>query len=181
MIMKAGMPIRSVLYPLSGIPTIQGELTFILQGISPSHAVPRKSNPEPQPFGAMIMRKPLIVLAALLLPLSVQAQEMQWEDYEPTSTLVVPQNPVTKAKYPFIDAHAHQWRIGGASAEDVAALVAEMDKMNMAVMVNLSGGSGDDLVQKVQNTEMHAPGRFASHLNRGQQQRDQNPNDGDNN
>ena len=77
----------------------------------------------------MTMRKPLILLAALLLPLSTQAQEMQWEDYETTSTLAVPQNPVTKAKYPFIDAHAHQWRIGGASESDVAALVAEMDKM----------------------------------------------------
>ena len=113
----------------------------------------------------MIMRKPPILLAALLLPLSAQAQEMQWEDYDPVSTLVVPENPVTKAKYPFVDAHAHQWRIGGASASDIARLVADMDAMNMAVMVNLSGGSGDDLKQKVENTEMHAPGRFVHYAN----------------
>ncbi len=96
---------------------------------------------------------------------SAQAQEMQWEDYEPRSTLVVDENPVTRARYPFVDAHAHQWEIGQKSEEEIDALVAEMDALNMAVMVNLSGGSGQTLRENVRNTEAHAPGRFVHFAN----------------
>lgn len=93
------------------------------------------------------------------------AQEMQWEDYEPRSTLVVDEHSVTRAKFPFVDAHAHQWRIGSLSGAGIDSLVAEMDAMNMAVMVNLSGGSGESLRQKVAHTEAHAPGRFIHFAN----------------
>ena len=106
-----------------------------------------------------------LLLLVLFLPFAAQAQEMQWEDYEPRSTLVVAEHPVTKAKFPFVDAHAHQWRIGEMSKADMDQLVAEMDAMNMAVMVNLSGGSGADLKQKVDNTEAHHPGRFVHYAN----------------
>ncbi|MDX1548428.1 MAG: amidohydrolase family protein [Rhodothermales bacterium] len=111
------------------------------------------------------MKIQTLAVLALLLPLAAQAQELQWEDYEPRSTLVVETNEVTRAKYPFVDAHAHQWRIGEASAEEIAELVAAMDALNMAVMVNLSGGSGESLQQKVANTEAHAPGRFVHYAN----------------
>ena len=111
------------------------------------------------------MKIQTLAVLALLLPLAAQAQEMQWEDYEPRSTLVVEANEVTRAKYPFVDAHAHQWRIGEASAEEIAELVAAMDALNMAVMVNLSGGSGESLQQKVANTETYAPGRFVHYAN----------------
>ncbi len=104
-------------------------------------------------------------VAAVLIVPAACAQEMAWEDYEPRSTLVVPENPVTRAGYPFVDAHAHQWRIGEMAEDDLAALVADMDALNMAVMVNLSGGSGEDLVQKVRNTEAHYPGRFVHYAN----------------
>ena len=46
------------------------------------------------------------IFNTLLLLLSyniVFSQSMEFEDYNPPSTLVVPENPVTKAKYPFID------------------------------------------------------------------------------
>lgn len=106
-----------------------------------------------------------MLAANALPPLPVHAQEMQWEDYEPRSTLVVDEHPVTSAKYPFVDAHAHQWRIGEMSESQVDELVAEMDALNMAVMVNLSGGSGESLRQKVENTSRHAPGRFVHYAN----------------
>ena len=35
---------------------------------------------------------------------------MDFETYDPVSTLVVPKHIVTKAKYPFIDVHNHQWK-----------------------------------------------------------------------
>ena len=83
----------------------------------------------------------LFLLCALCgLTWVAPAQDMPWEEYAPTSTLVVPEHPLTKAKYAFVDVHAHQWRIGQASAEDVATLVGDMDAMNMGVMINLSGG-----------------------------------------
>lgn len=108
----------------------------------------------------------ILLLAAACVPLAaVHAQEMQWEDYEPRSTLVVEEHPTAEAEYPFVDAHAHQWGIGSMSESELDALVAEMDALNMAVMVNLSGGSGEALKEKVRNTEEHAPGRFVHFAN----------------
>jgi uncharacterized protein len=113
----------------------------------------------------MKIRYPFLFCAVLLLPLSAQSQELQWEDFAPISQLVVPQNPLTKAKYRFVDVHAHQFRIADMSAADMETLVAEMDKMNMGVMVNLSGGSGDELAAKVQATEQRFPGRIVHFAN----------------
>jgi uncharacterized protein len=70
---------------------------------------------------------------------------MSIEEYEPRSTLRVPETILTRARFPFIDVHGHQGGI--RSAEQVGRLVGEMDELNMAVMVNLSGGSGERLVQ----------------------------------
>ncbi len=107
----------------------------------------------------------LLVCSCLLAPAGAHGQEMQWEDYEPRSTLVVDENPVTSARFPFVDAHAHQWRIDSMSEAEIDALVAEMDALNMAVMVNLSGGTGESIAEKIRNTEAHAPGRFVHFAN----------------
>ena len=63
---------------------------------------------------------------------------MGFEEYEPKSTLVVPQHLITHAKYPFFDVHNHQWDVPN---QDLKDLFAQMDKLNMAVMNNLSGKS----------------------------------------
>jgi predicted TIM-barrel fold metal-dependent hydrolase len=62
--------------------------------------------------------------------------DLSFMKYDPPSTLKVAEHPVPRAKYPFIDVHNHQWDLDEAG---VRQLVVEMDKMNMAVMVNLSG------------------------------------------
>ena len=113
----------------------------------------------------MTWRCPLLLLMMGIVPFAAHAQEMQWEDYEPRSTLVVEEHPTTEARYPFVDAHAHQWRIGELSAAGIDSLVEQMDALNMSVMVNLSGGSGASLRQKIANTEAHAPGRFVHFAN----------------
>ncbi len=59
-----------------------------------------------------------------------------FHEYDPPSTLVVPEHPVTAARYPFVDVHNHQFEMPD---QDLSKLVAEMDELNMAVMVNLSG------------------------------------------
>ena len=61
---------------------------------------------------------------------------MDIEEYSPISSLVVPENPVKKAKFPFVDVHSHQWRM---SMQDLSPLVEEMDSLNMKVLINLSG------------------------------------------
>ena len=56
--------------------------------------------------------------------------------YDPPSTLVVPEHPIPRARYPFVDVHSHQFELDEAK---VRQLVADMDVLNMAAMVNLSG------------------------------------------
>ena len=68
-------------------------------------------------------------------------------DYKPHSTLVVPQHPVPRAKYPVIDIHSHQ--PAPISAQQLATVVQSMDALNLRVLVNASGATGDRLVQSV--------------------------------
>ena len=90
------------------------------------------------------------------------AQEMSFEDYNPKSTLVVPGDSIFKAKFPFIDVHGHQYRM---PTQDLTYVVADMDKLNMGIMVNLSGRTGDQLVQSVKNIADNFPGRFVVFAN----------------
>ena len=81
----------------------------------------------------------IIFPALLLIQVSIFGQQkatMDFEKYDPVSTLVVPKHELKKAKFPFIDVHNHQWDGPG---QDIAALTREMDQLNMRVMVNLSG------------------------------------------
>ena len=64
-------------------------------------------------------------------------------DYKPKSTLVVPDHPVPRAKFPVIDIHSHQPT--PISPEQLDQVVAAMDRLNLKVLVNLSGGTGDRL------------------------------------
>ena len=96
-------------------------------------------------------------------PVPTPAISMSIEDYDPKSTLVVPEHPVTRAKFPFIDVHNHQDR--GQSASDVQRLVQDMDSLNMRVMVNLSGGSGEELARGLANLNGRYPKRFVAFAN----------------
>ena len=89
---------------------------------------------------------------------------MSFEEYEPKSTLVVPEHPVRRAKFPFIDVHSHQ-RTSRMTPEDVAKVVADMDGLNMAVMVNLSGGSGESFQQGLAKLTADHPQRFVQFAN----------------
>ena len=90
------------------------------------------------------------------------AQTLEVEQYEPRSTLVVLEHPTTRARFPFIDIHGHQRSM---TAEQAASLVAEMDALNMGIMVNLSGGRGEQLNRMVQAMKGPYPSRFAVFAN----------------
>ena len=68
-------------------------------------------------------------------------------DYKPRTTLVVPQHPVPRAKYPVIDFHSHQ--PAPISAGQFDQVVKSMDQLNLQVLVNASGASGDRLKQSL--------------------------------
>ena len=59
---------------------------------------------------------------------------LHFEDYNPPSSLVVPGQIVKSSKYPFIDAHNHQFDM---SLEKLEQVIAEMDQLNMAVETTL--------------------------------------------
>ena len=106
------------------------------------------------------MRKLFIIAFPILTIHSACAQtstHMDFEKYMPTSTLVVPEHKLNHARFPFIDVHNHQ---GSMSASDLKGLEKEMDKLNMAVMVNLSGDNGNRLQNKIDNIRSTSPKRF---------------------
>lgn len=103
-----------------------------------------------------------ILLIGIFSFTSTFAQEMSFEQYNPTSTLVVPGEIVKKAKFPFIDIHGHQYRM---PEQNLAPVIAAMDTLNMAIMVNLSGRSGDNLKKSVQNIADNYPKRFVVFAN----------------
>lgn len=88
---------------------------------------------------------------------------LYWEEYEPRSTLVVPEHPVERARYPVIDVHSHQR--GDMSRERLDQVVADMDALNLQVLVNLSGGTGERLRSTLENMEGRYPDRFVTFAN----------------
>jgi hypothetical protein len=87
---------------------------------------------------------------------------MDIEEYSPKSTLMVPQSLIKSAKYPFIDVHNHQFDM---PVKNLSKLVAEMDSLNMAFMINLSGFRGLYLRKSLENIQESAPTRFGLFLN----------------
>lgn len=102
--------------------------------------------------------KVFITLFFLSFALQTLAQEaadtlkMDWEAYDPPSTLVVPENPVEHAKFPFIDVHSHHWKM---AEQDLDLLIRQMDSLNMQVVVNLSGRGGERLKLIMDNVKKH--------------------------
>ena len=87
---------------------------------------------------------------------------ISFEDYNPKSTLVVSSNEIKRAKYPFIDIHNHQFDM---PVKNLSDLVSEMDSLNMAFMVNLSGFRGQYLKMCLDNIKKNAPERLGVFVN----------------
>lgn len=68
-------------------------------------------------------------------------------DYKPLSRLVASEHPVPRAKFPVIDIHSHQ--PSPISAADLDRVVKGIDGLNVRLLVNLSGGSGERLRQGI--------------------------------
>ena len=91
-----------------------------------------------------------------------QKSNIDFETYNPPSSLIVPQHVVTKSKFPFIDIHNHQNNMSPQKLQELAKI---MDTLNMAVMINLSGSSGDNLKKSADNIRSTAAKRFVVFAN----------------
>ncbi len=97
----------------------------------------------------------LIILSSLAA--SAQTAKMDFEKYEPASTLKVSEHKKERSKFPFIDVHNHQSQMG---TQDLSKLIQAMDSLNMKVMVNLSGRGGEELKKMITNVKGNYPKRF---------------------
>lgn len=111
-----------------------------------------------------------IILLCSILTFQLSAQDrpnmdtvkMDFELYDPPSTLIVPEHPIYKAKFPFIDIHSHQWRMADM---DLGVLISAMDSLNMGIMTNLSGRGGERLKKMMDNVNGSFPNRFSVFTN----------------
>ncbi|MGC1203274.1 MAG: amidohydrolase family protein [Flavobacteriaceae bacterium] len=110
----------------------------------------------------MFFNRLVLVVFSFLSVSTFSAQDISFEDYNPIATLVLPGKIIKRAKFPFIDVHGHQYRM---ATQDLAPVIAAMDTLNMGIMVNLSGRSGEELQSAVKNVAKNYPNRFVVFAN----------------
>jgi predicted TIM-barrel fold metal-dependent hydrolase len=84
------------------------------------------------------------------------------DEYQPKSTLVTREHHIERARYPFVDIHSHHWN---PTSEHVDQVVKEMNTINLRVLVNLSGGTGEELKKTVAAMKGRYPDRFVVFAN----------------
>jgi len=98
---------------------------------------------------------------------------LQLKDFEPRSMLHVPETKVEKARYPLIDIHTHLSRVAKSAhgvglgeemqyAAPVEAVLPLMDRKNIRIMVNLTGGVGKGLDEAIGKFQTPHPDRFVT-------------------
>lgn len=96
---------------------------------------------------------------------------LELEDFQPRSMLKVPATRVARARVPAIDFHTHiSFRAAGTGGvpqgeemrflAPASELLQVMDRVNLRIMVNLTGGVGSGLQQSIQRYQTAHPGRF---------------------
>lgn len=99
-----------------------------------------------------------VLLAVALIPGGLTAQSRDDRtptlpppsitEYKPRSTLVVPEHPVPRAKFPVVDFHGHPPTLD--NPETIREVVAAMDALNLQVMVQARPSSGERLTRQIQ-------------------------------
>jgi len=90
-----------------------------------------------------------------LFPDAGQAQTREPEfpppsitEYQPRSTLVVPEHPVPRARFPVVDFHGHPPTL--SSIENIERVITAMDSLNIQVMVQARPSSGERLTSQIE-------------------------------
>jgi len=121
----------------------------------------------------MKRRTLLRTLSAGLVPTPVAAQNpvvkgsLPLTEFEPRSMLHVDETQIERAKHPVIDFHTHiSWGDNMAGKESVSfpapasELLAVMDRRNIRMMVDLTGGYGKGLETSIATLQKPYPDRF---------------------
>ena len=100
------------------------------------------------------------LLFFLALSSLTSGQSISIEEFEPKSTLRVPEHKPTRAKFPFIDVHNHQRDV---TPDRLNQLIADMDSLNMGILINspVNSGSGKWVANVAAAMKAHSPKRFA--------------------
>ena len=103
---------------------------------------------------ALIPAAPWIATPGVAVP-GLSAQERQPTippptilEYKPRSTLVVPQHPVPRARFPVVDFHGHPPTLN--TPENIRQVIEAMDALNIQVMVQARPSSGERLTSQIQ-------------------------------
>ncbi len=102
--------------------------------------------------------KTAALLVVALLPAQGRAQTREPTipppsiiEYQPRSTLVVPEHPVSRAKFPVVDFHGHPPAL--TSPATIERVIEAMDSLNIQVMVQARPRSGERLVEQIEAVE----------------------------
>ncbi len=107
----------------------------------------------------------------LTTPKGPGKMKLDLSDFQPKSMLHVPETKVLRARYPVIDIHSHlSTRAKSVNGVGIGekmkfhatpeALLSVMDRKNIRIMVNLTGGSGKGLDDAVREFDQAHPDRF---------------------
>lgn len=69
-------------------------------------------------------------------------------EYKPRSTLVVPEHPVPRAKFPVVDMHGHPPTLN--TPENIQRVITAMDELNIGVMIQTRGSQGERLTSQIE-------------------------------
>jgi predicted TIM-barrel fold metal-dependent hydrolase len=98
-------------------------------------------------------------------------RKLELADFQPKSMLHVPESKVPRSRYPVIDMHTHlsirAESVNGVGTGEKMEFLAKpesllpvMDRKNIRIMVNLTGGSGKGLDEAVKSFQRSYPDRF---------------------
>jgi predicted TIM-barrel fold metal-dependent hydrolase len=98
------------------------------------------------------------------------AAKITLEEFQPKSMLVVPEHPVTRAKFPVIDVHTHIASVFGRKRQvDPAVAFKQLDEIvkwndeiNLKTIINVTGGWGDELKKNVNDLQERYKGHFVN-------------------
>jgi len=118
-------------------------------------------------------RLPTTSITPSSVELESAGKPLQLADFQPRSMLHVPETKVPRPRYPVIDIHTHLSvtaktdngvGIGEAMKyfATVETLLTLMDRKNIQVMVNLTGGAGKGLEEAIRKFQQPYPERFVT-------------------
>lgn len=110
-------------------------------------------------FWNLVFIRIIAVAGVMLLSIGSQGQDVEnlkLKDYRPQSVFKVPVTEVTRARYPAIDMHAHDY---ARTPEELDAWVQKMDSLGIEKIIILSGRSGSAFEEVMARYSRH-PDRF---------------------